>query len=136
AGGAGPRAGTAAWARWASKVALEGLQEGREASRSLMVAIEMCQRASPNSAGAPTSLLRPGGARHHRSAAAAGASGVEGRDRSSAVTDGFDDDDDDLDLSASLWFQTLDKILSAKGAACRTSDPPPPPPPPAAAATT
>lgn len=26
-GGAGPRAGTAAWARWASKVALEGLQE-------------------------------------------------------------------------------------------------------------
>lgn len=32
-----------------------------------------------------------------------------------------DGDDDDLDLSASLWFQTLDKILSAKGAACRSS---------------
>ena len=41
--------------------------------------------------------------------------------RSRAATDPFDDDGD-LDLSASLWFQTLDKILSAKGAACR-SDP-------------
>lgn len=32
-----------------------------------------------------------------------------------------DVDDGDLDLSASLWFQTLDKILSAKGAASRAA---------------
>lgn len=33
------------------------------------------------------------------------------------------DDDGDLDLSASLWFQTLDKILSAKGAVSRGEQP-------------
>lgn len=37
--------------------------------------------------------------------------------RTAALSD--DLDDGDLDLSASLWFQTLDKILNAKGAACR-----------------
>eukprot|EP00903_Cladosiphon_okamuranus_P007783 g7532.t1 len=122
-GGVGPRAGTAAWARWASKVALEGLQEGREAARSLMVAIEMCQRASPNAAGAPVgpTSQRATGARHR--SVAGGASGGEGRrGRSTTATDDLDDDgDNDLDLSASLWFQTLDKILSAKGAACRST---------------
>eukprot|EP00752_Nemacystus_decipiens_P007971 g7124.t1 len=119
--GMGPRAGTAAWARWASKVALEGLQEGREAARSLMVAIEMCQRASPNVAPVGPTSLRATGARHRSSTG--GASGGEGRGgRSPTATDDLDDDvDSDLDLSASLWFQTLDKILSAKGAACRSS---------------
>lgn len=38
---------------------------------------------------------------------------------SAAATE--DVDDSDLDLSASLWFQTLDKILSAKGAASRAA---------------
>lgn len=42
--------------------------------------------------------------------------------RSVASVDNMDDDDD-LDLSASLWFQTLDKILSAKGAASRGTGP-------------
>lgn len=36
---------------------------------------------------------------------------------SKSASDDFDDND--LDLSASLWFQTLDNILSAKGAASR-----------------
>ena len=38
--------------------------------------------------------------------------------RSSANEDLDDGGDDKLDLSASLWFKTLDKILSAKGATC------------------
>ncbi|CAM9755154.1 unnamed protein product, partial [Scytosiphon promiscuus] len=114
-----------------SKVALEGLREGREATRSLMVAIEMCQRASPNSGGATSSVgssssIRAGGARR-RSSTGGGASGAEGRGRGAPSSAGtvedfdVDGDDGDLDLSASLWFQTLDKILSAKGAACRSS---------------
>ncbi|CAM9369848.1 unnamed protein product [Laminaria digitata] len=84
-----------------------------------MVAIEMCQRASP-ATGAPVgpTSLRPSGARNR---ATNGAGSAGGETRSRAATDPFDDDGD-LDLSASLWFQTLDKILSAKGAACR-SDP-------------
>lgn len=47
---------------------------------------------------------------------------VQGRGGRASATEDFDDGgDDELDLSASLWFQTLDKILSAKGAACRSS---------------
>ncbi|CAN0153418.1 unnamed protein product [Discosporangium mesarthrocarpum] len=46
-GGSRLRVGSRAWTEWAGRVVLEGVEEGREASRSLAVAIEMCQRASP-----------------------------------------------------------------------------------------
>ncbi|CAM9916721.1 unnamed protein product [Sphacelaria rigidula] len=103
-----------------------------------MVAIEMCQRASPPagvsagpSASRGSSASRQGAEAGGMSGGGSGNSEAEGRARegiqsagptraapAGKAPDDFDDDGD-LDLSASLWFQTLDKILSAKGAASR-----------------